>query len=45
MIMDAFAPNFKSTSKNYKYFFRGQYDVVPEASDIISGMKTKKQKL
>ncbi len=22
--------NFKSTSKNYKYFYRGQYTVVPD---------------
>jgi hypothetical protein len=42
MIMKAFTPSFKSTSKNYKYFYRGQYDVVPESQDIIKGMKSKK---
>ena len=45
MIMNAFQPNFKSTSKSYKYFYRGQYGVMPEAEDIISGMKSKKQHL
>ena len=45
MIMDSFQPNFKSKAKNYKYFFRGQYGVVPDSEDIIAGMTTKKQKL
>lgn len=30
----ALQPTFKSTSKNYKYFYRGQY-VDPDADDII----------
>ena len=47
MIMNAFAPmnSFKSTAKNYKYFYRGQYGVTPDAADIIAGMQSKKQKL
>jgi len=45
MIMNAFQPKFKSTSKSYKYFYRGQYSVMPEPEDIISGMVAKKQKL
>ena len=42
MIMKAFTPNFKSTAKNYKYFYRGQYDATPDTDDIIQGMKGKK---
>ena len=38
MIMNAFQPSFKATSKSYKYFFRGQYGVVPDPEDIIGGM-------
>lgn len=45
MIMNAFQPSYKSKSKNYKYFYRGQYSVMPDADDIIQGMKDKKQKL
>lgn len=45
MIMNAFQPSYKSKAKNYKYFYRGQYSVMPDADDIIQGMKEKKQKL
>lgn len=47
LMLDEFRPNmgFKSTAKNYKYFFRGQYDLIPEPSDVISSMQSKKQKL
>jgi hypothetical protein len=36
---------FKSTAKNYKYFYRGQYNIMPDADDIIQSMTNKKQKL
>lgn len=42
MIMDAFKPSFKSTSKSYKYFYRGQYGIMPDPEDIIAGMNSKK---
>lgn len=47
MILQAFDPskNIKSTAKNYKYFYRGQYNVTPDTSDVISGMQGKKQRL
>lgn len=45
MIMNAFQPKFKSTAKNYKYFYRGQYNVMPEADDIVQSMKQKRVKL
>lgn len=45
MIMNAFQPQYKSKAKNYKYFYRGQYSVMPDVDDIIQGMKEKKQKL
>ena len=45
MILNAFKPNFKSTSKSYKYFYRGQYSVMPAPEDIISGMTQTKSKL
>ena len=35
MVLAAFQPKFKSTSKNYKYFYRGQYNVMPDADDIV----------
>lgn len=44
-IMDAFNPKFVSKSKNYKYFNRGQYNVMPDPDDIIQSMKTKRSKL
>jgi hypothetical protein len=42
MMMDAFDFPIKSTAKNYKYFYRGQYSVMPEPEDVVAGMKTKK---
>ena len=45
MIMNALQPNFKSKAKNYKYFYRGQYSVVPDTEDMIGGINSKKQKL
>ena len=33
-LFDAFEPKMISTSKNYKYFFRGQYVVTADAEDI-----------
>lgn len=44
-IMDAFNPKFVSKSKNYKYFNRGQYNVMPDPDDIIQSMQTKRNKL
>lgn len=44
-IMNAFETSFKSKAKNYKYFYRGQYSVMPEPEDIIAGMKERKLKL
>lgn len=43
--MDQFNFGYKSKAKNYKYFYRGQYSSMPEPEDIISGMKSRKQKL
>jgi len=33
-LLDQFEPKMISTSKNYKYFFRGQYVVTADAEDI-----------
>lgn len=33
-MFDQFAPKMISTSKNYKYFFRGQYLVTADPEDI-----------
>lgn len=35
MVLNAFQPEIKSTSKNYKYFYRGQYSVMPELDDVV----------
>ena len=43
-MMMALQPTFKSTSKNYKYFYRGQY-VAPDADDIIQAIKQRKVRL
>ena len=45
MVLSAFQPQFKSTSKNYKYFYRGQYSVMPDVDDIVQSMKTRKVKM
>jgi hypothetical protein len=37
-------PEFKSTSKSYKYFYRGQY-VAPDPEDIKATLKARKTKL
>ena len=37
-------PTMKATSKNYKYFFRGQY-VTPSIDDLIAEQKQRKAKL
>jgi hypothetical protein len=31
-------PTYKSSSKNYKYFYRGQY-VAPDPQDLLSSLK------
>lgn len=31
-----FEPTMVSTSKNYKYFYRGQYEVKPDSSDLTT---------
>ena len=42
-MMKAYQPHFKArTAKNYKYFYRGQYNVMPDSDDIIQSMKSKK---
>ena len=33
-LFDMFEPKMISTSKNYKYFFRGQYMVTADQDDI-----------
>jgi U3 small nucleolar RNA-associated protein 15 len=45
MVMDAFNFEYKSKAKNYKYFYRGQYNAIPDPEDLISGMKSRKLKL
>jgi len=46
MIMNAYQPHFKArTAKDYKYFYRGQYNVMPETEDLIAAMGSKKQRL
>lgn len=44
-MMDQFEPKMISTSKNYKYFFRGQYVVTADAEDISAPSQKKKRKL
>ena len=44
-MFDAFEPKMISTSKNYKYFYRGQYLVTPDAEDIQAPAQRKKKKL
>lgn len=45
MVLNAFQPQFKQTSKNYKYFYRGQYSVMPELDDVVQSMKQRKVKM
>ena len=42
---DAFEPKMISTSKNYKYFFRGQYVVTAEPEDVRVPTQRRKKKL
>jgi hypothetical protein len=44
MMLAALQPTFKSTSKNYKYFYRGQY-VAPDTDDLVQAIKQRKIKL
>ena len=44
-MFDALEPTIISTSKNYKYFFRGQYVVQADPDDIRATDMTKKRKL
>ena len=44
-IFDALEPELISTSKNYKYFFRGQYVVRADPDDIQTTEMTKKRRL
>jgi len=34
-----FRPTIVSKSKNYQYFFRGQYEVVADSEDLVKGEK------
>eukprot|EP00347_Sterkiella_histriomuscorum_P009274 403341835 len=43
-LMKSFQPSFQSKSKNYKYFYRGQY-VTPSLDDMIASQKQRKVKL
>ena len=45
MVLNAFQPEFKQTSKNYKYFYRGQYSVMPDLEDVVQSMKQRKVKM
>ena len=44
-LMNAFEPQMISSSKNYKYFYRGQYVVRADPDDITSTELGKKKKL
>lgn len=44
-MMKMFNPNFVSKSKNYKYFYRGQYTVQPDPSDLTTATQRRKKKL
>ena len=44
-MFDALEPEIISTSKNYKYFFRGQYVVQADPDDIRSTELSKKRRL
>ena len=44
-MFDQFEPKMISTSKNYKYFFRGQYVVTADPEDIQAPSQKKKRKL
>jgi len=42
---EAFRPKIVSKSKNYRYFFRGQYEVVADNEDLLTVHKQRKHKL
>ena len=44
-MFDAFEPQMISTSKNYKYFFRGQYVVTADAEDVQAPTQKRRRKL
>ena len=44
-LFDQFEPKMISTSKNYKYFFRGQYQVTADPEDIKAPNQKRKRKL
>ena len=44
-LLSQFEPKLVSTSKNYKYFNRGQYTVTPDAQDLQSAVKQRSAKL
>lgn len=44
-LFDSFEPKLISTSKNYKYFFRGQYVVQADPDDIRATEMSKKRRL
>ena len=35
-MLKMFEPTMVSTSKNYKYFYRGQYEVKPDPADLTT---------
>lgn len=45
LMLERFEPKMISTSKNYKYFYRGQYLVTPDADDIQAPAQKKKRRL
>ena len=44
-MMKMFDPVVVSKAKNYKYFFRGQYTVQPDPSDLTTPSQRRKRKL
>ena len=44
-LLAQFEPKLVSTSKNYKYFNRGQYTVTPDAQDLQTAVKQRSAKL
>jgi len=44
-LLAQFEPKLVSTSKNYKYFYRGQYAVTPDAQDLQAAIKQRGNKL
>ena len=44
-MIQALKPQVISKSKNYRYFFRGQYEVVADNEDLLTVHKQRKHKL